>query len=801
MSGILRLESLTKGNTLKQGDKTPLKYRLFDADGEKLNIAGKTAKVRLVYPDFLTIGYEKDGLTVAQDDTVTFTIDGVIPSRIYHVEIIVDGQFIFPSRSDESKFTVDKSSLGTEANIIEIVGVDTVVRKAVDLINEDPSLIIDEDKLVGDIISNTGIGNINEYYQAFNDLKPKAEQSISRSLEALSKSQNALNVANGIDAKATNALSLSESADTLSKSVQEQFNQVVIDGDSSVEAAQARVGVDGVARDTLKERLDYEHSQLKKQFEGNEINAMFPPPPFVGVTPDANYYNPVNFKYYQDSEMTLPATDNTPTVQALVDFISTRGGGRLFLPRGNYVFRSTINWKSKVSLRGSSKLSTKLYAEGELFSLIQGTVGSSTGGDYASDDVWFEDCEFTDFLIDNKGLSHTEPSVSGKAIFILYMKRALFRDLILVNTIGTALGCDFLVDTLIENVFTDNAGRNSVYTGGYGGNSGIGIGTSALSQEPVVVSNCFTYNSGNYGVFVETQANPAGFQAKYAKIINCHAQGNKLGFGNKGSGGTQFIGCTAVENRVHGFHLTQGVSGDQIIACIAENNVKDGIRIEQTYLGDLDISNTKIDNNGDAGIRSMPSLSTLNKVRINNVKVHKNGSSGIWMSGNIKDLSISNVSAVENGQSATMNLKFKRGILIEGINDIVSITNNIVYDDQETKTQLGGIDVSAQTNNLLLDGNNLIGYSQKEGYQIRTSGVTYGANRGLNQEAMGQITFPDGVSAVYVNHYLGTPAKSIVLTPLGDYRVWVIQNTENNRIRIQRDNSSGALEVMYRITI
>ena len=219
----------------------------------------------MVYPDFLTIGYEKDGLTVAQDDTVTFTIDNVIPARIYHVEIIVDDKFIFPSRADESKFTVDKSSLGTETNIIEIVGVDAVVRKAVDLINKDPSLIIDEDKLVNDIISNTGIGNINEYYQAFNDLKPKAEQSISRSLEALSKSQNALNVANGIDAKATNALSLSESADTLSKSVQEQFNQVVIDGDSSVEAAQARVDASGHTNPTLKARLDKEHNEVTTQ--------------------------------------------------------------------------------------------------------------------------------------------------------------------------------------------------------------------------------------------------------------------------------------------------------------------------------------------------------------------------------------------------------------------------------------------------------------------------------------------------------------------------------------------------------
>ena len=137
MSGILRLESLTKGNTLKQGDKTPLKYRLFDADGEKLNIAGKSAQVRLVYPDFLTIGYEKDGLTVTQDDTVTFAIDKVIPAKLYHVEIIVDNKFVFPSRSDESKFTIDKSTLGTEASIIEIVGVDEVVRRAVDLINKE----------------------------------------------------------------------------------------------------------------------------------------------------------------------------------------------------------------------------------------------------------------------------------------------------------------------------------------------------------------------------------------------------------------------------------------------------------------------------------------------------------------------------------------------------------------------------------------------------------------------------------------------------------------------------------------
>lgn len=125
----------------------------------------------------------------------------------------------------------------------------------------------------------------DEYYQKFSEtlsefniLKPEAKNAIQESKEALAKSQNALNVANGIDAKATNALSLSESAETLSKSVQEQFNQVIIDGDSSVEAAQARVDASGQTNATLKARLDKEHNevtaQLAQTVKKNDILSM-----------------------------------------------------------------------------------------------------------------------------------------------------------------------------------------------------------------------------------------------------------------------------------------------------------------------------------------------------------------------------------------------------------------------------------------------------------------------------------------------------------------------------------------------
>ena len=144
MSGILRLESLTKGNTLKQGDKTPLKYRLFDADGEKLNIAGKSAVVRLMYPDYLRAGYESEPLTVSSDNTVTFSIDKIIQPVLYYLEITVDGKYIFPSRNDESKFNIDKSSQGSDAAVIEIIGKDVLVRDIKNMVDSEIEPVVND---------------------------------------------------------------------------------------------------------------------------------------------------------------------------------------------------------------------------------------------------------------------------------------------------------------------------------------------------------------------------------------------------------------------------------------------------------------------------------------------------------------------------------------------------------------------------------------------------------------------------------------------------------------------------------
>lgn len=539
--------------------------------------------------------------------------------------------------------------------------------------------------------------------------------------------------------------------------------------------------------------------QTENRMNGVAINAMYPPVPFNSIKSDANYYDEANFKYYKNEAMTIPATDNTGVVQALVNFLHEKGGGTLQIPDGRYVFRSTIAWKSKVSLIGASKTGTRLYSEGIQFSLIKGTVGNSDGSSGSDPSVWFDDCKFTDFLIDNKGLSFSEKTVDGKALFILYMRRAIFRDLVLLNTLGTALGCDFLVDTVIDSVFTYRAGRSS-YPSGHGGNSGIGIGTSALTEEPIVVTNCFTYNSGNYGIFVETQRNPSGIKAKYAKIVNCHSQGNRLGFGNKGSGGTQFIGCTAVDNRLHGFHLTQGVSGDQLLGCISEKNGGDGVRIEKDYVGDADISNVWANENIGAGIRALKNDAILKNIRILDSKTHGNGSSGVWIGGNTKNIDIKGINSVNNGQDSSVAAGFRRGILVEGVNDIVSILDNTVFDDQSIKTQIGGIRISDTTTNYILDGNNVTGYAPTAAYIANLSNGTIGTNSDLDFEKHGFATIAEGQLSVDVVHGMGKIPTAINISAIQytgiPVPIWIVKS-DGNMIRVRKELATGTVDFYW----
>lgn len=92
---------------------------------------------------------------------------------------------------------------------------------------------------------------------------PKINAAIEQAEQAFTTADNAMDTANS-------SIAVSNQALANSQSTQEQLNQVVIEGDSSIEAAQARVNADNtITYDTLKERLDAEHQEVSSQLAQN----------------------------------------------------------------------------------------------------------------------------------------------------------------------------------------------------------------------------------------------------------------------------------------------------------------------------------------------------------------------------------------------------------------------------------------------------------------------------------------------------------------------------------------------------
>ena len=94
----------------------------------------------------------------------------------------------------------------------------------------------------------------------------KRNDSLNEGREKINKSiqdaEDAKVTAQDADQKADQALSNSE--DT-----QNQLDQVVIEGDSSVEAAQARIDAKGNSHETLKQRLDNDYNQTHQKIDSN----------------------------------------------------------------------------------------------------------------------------------------------------------------------------------------------------------------------------------------------------------------------------------------------------------------------------------------------------------------------------------------------------------------------------------------------------------------------------------------------------------------------------------------------------
>ena len=253
---------------------------------------------------------------------------------------------------------------------------------------------------------------------------------------AITDAEQAKVTADGADSKATQALANSESTQT-------QLDTIVINGDSSVEAAQARVDENGVGHTTLKDRIDDGFTKVTSQLNDIAIDSRRPP---AGLNP-----------LIMDG-----VTDETDNLQILLDYIGNSGGGTLLLSAG--VLVHTINFiPNNVTILGKGPNRTVIKLKDDC---IKDNVRKQTGL-YPAHGVDF----FSVKEITYDGNASENINIANATDHDLYYSHGIsnsYTDTSQDPYIYAVNGDELKTakDFLIENVVIRNTVRNSILIGG-----------------------------------------------------------------------------------------------------------------------------------------------------------------------------------------------------------------------------------------------------------------------------------------------------------------------------------------------
>lgn len=473
------------------------------------------------------------------------------------------------------------------------------------------------------------------------------------------------------------------------------------------------------------------------------------------------------------------STSDNAAIQAAVDAAYAAGGGTVYLPAGTYQLDAGIKWHPRVSMRGDGVGRSILKQRGTILDAIYNIDGDSFGSGPGPDGA-LEGCTFEDFEIDGSAMTETQASVSGKGFFILYMVRCVFRRLYIHHTIGTGLGCDFLDDCVIDSVVVSSCGRNFGVGPVQVGQSGIGIGTHWKAVESVTVTNCTVKNNGNYGLFVEVQPTPTNqtIWPEGARFVDCYAEGNRYGFGNKGGGSVVMSGCTAVNNTKANFHTASNNKGDIITGCVSVGS-EVGVWID-SVLSDVTVTGCRITGTSQAGIyitQAKWATWDATGITITNNTITKCGWAGIktYLTTNaVGGLTITGNRLASNGRSLT---GFERnGIGLNGPLTDVLITGNWIGNDVGETSQVYGVQVLSGTIDMLRIAGNMAptrgSHKLYNLYGGTVTNVTVRDNAGAASESSGTGTIWAGNSTATVAHGLPSAPAKVWVTPRGNELIW-----------------------------
>lgn len=408
-------------------------------------------------------------------------------------------------------------------------------------------------------------------------------------------------------------------------------------------------------------------------------------------------------------------TDDTLAFDAAMNAANAGGfGGIIEMPNGIFIITAPIQWQTKVSMIGNgftssyiTWLSTHAMSQTGYEAAIAG-VSTAFGGSTAANP--YEACIFRDFAIDMSFAFVGTLDYRAKCFDMLHCLRCLWMNLYLHDSPATALGVDFLRDSVIFGCHIVNAGRLSA--GGNHGCSGISweIGEGAGNVEYTFVCGNTVVNAASYCIAPE-ETDPLNTNTQRMVIANnicriTNSYGN--GIQDNGIKGAIIVGnvCTntnvsntavgisagggtnpydtgntglIANNYVEGFQFGIAVES---ISGISPNyySVKDNVVVSSTKYG---ISVLNLEGTSDTIVGLVIDGNLVTGSFGPGIAILANGGSP-----NFNQLRITNNTCANNGVTTVTDVH-KSGIYINGNIAGLMMTENYCYDNGSNTQKYG----------------------------------------------------------------------------------------------------------------
>lgn len=436
-------------------------------------------------------------------------------------------------------------------------------------------------------------------------------------------------------------------------------------------------------------------------------------------------------------------TNDTNSIQSLIDSLSLQGGGTVFFPKGTYI--AYLKVPSNIKLLGVGydsciKLPPNMTNPTPVIINADKVNGN-------------QNINIENIRIDGNRTSINVNAPKGigypwEGINLILVNNLTVKNVWIENCENEGLDFDGGKTILIDGLFVTNVGGSPLHPSN---------GQGDLTNRDVIIRNVWSTNNGH----------------THSRSVFLYGSDNLI---------------------LDGYYSDSDYRGLQILGqnmkvsnVTVKNPTENGILVSGTS-DNIKIENVDVDSAGAIGVVVSANNISLSNIRIkssvsnginlegnniqaNNCVVENSGAYGVLIVGD--DMNLSNVKAIGStnrgynitGNRITINGLVAKNGVIHGVN--LNNSSNVVISGSEICNNQGyGITINGTASNYAINGNNLSNNTSGAIYGTRT-GHLIENNIGDFNKKYGSVTIPTGSTSATVTHGMGAIPNfvSLMLTP------------------------------------